>query len=312
MALALALVVSFAIAEIGTRRWRLASPLAPLDERSLVYQFNSRLGWFPVPNSARFYTGSRRISIRDNSIGFRDHEYGPKRKPRVVFLGDSFVWGYDVEQNERFTDQLQSVLLDWEVMNLGVSGYGTDQEYLLLQDTIDRLRPDIVFLLICSENDRDDNSSSFRYEYYKPYFVADHDQLRLAGVPVPKSMRYYQAEHPALFELLGRSAILTALTNVAGRVFLPRPVQVPDPTVAIVQQTRDLAASKQARFLCGVTDPRPGLEAGLQSRGIACLDLGTDFRYPSHGNHWTPQGHKWVSGRLLEFLTPWLEAVRPH
>src|SRR6266540_4873193 len=116
------------------------------DERNLTYRYDPELGWFPISNSKKIFTGSRTIHVEHNSRGFRETNHVLDTKPRIIFLGDSFVWGYDVEQNERFTDKLRDKLAGWSVYNLGVSGYGTDQEYLLLKRQYDFYRPQIVFL----------------------------------------------------------------------------------------------------------------------------------------------------------------------
>ncbi len=100
----------------------------PADERSLTYRYDATLGWFPQAGAEKSFTGSRTVRVRHNALGFRDHEYAEKRKPRIAFLGDSFVWGYDAEADERFTERLQGRLPEVEVLNLGVSGYGTDQD----------------------------------------------------------------------------------------------------------------------------------------------------------------------------------------
>ena len=70
------------------------------DERNLTYRYDPELGWFPIANSKKGFTGSRTIHIEHNSRGFRDVEHVVGAKPRIIFLGDSFVWGYDVEQSE--------------------------------------------------------------------------------------------------------------------------------------------------------------------------------------------------------------------
>ncbi|MBU1849701.1 MAG: hypothetical protein KKH40_03155, partial [Nanoarchaeota archaeon] len=48
--------------------------------------------------------------------------------------------------------------LDYEVINLGVSGYGTDQELILLQKEGLKYNPDVVILGFYLENDKPDNS----------------------------------------------------------------------------------------------------------------------------------------------------------
>jgi hypothetical protein len=164
---------------------------AHYDERNLEYRYDPTLGWMPVENKHGSYSDTRRISYQDNAEGFRDAPHLRKTKPRVAFLGDSFVWGYDVERDERFTDRLKALMPGWEILNLGVSGYGADQEYLLLRRFFDRYAPDIVVLIVFPTNDREDNSTNLRYEgYYKPYFVVKGGRLLAQGIPVPRSPNY--------------------------------------------------------------------------------------------------------------------------
>ena len=158
-------------------------------ERSLGYRYDTELGWAPIPNSSSVVTNARTIHAQHNSLGLRDIEFTLDAEPTIMFLGDSFVWGLDAEADERFTELLRPRLPGYKVMAAGVSGYGTDQEYLLLQRLWPRVRPAVVVLMFCTDNDRQDNSTNIRYEgYQKPYFETGPDgALVLKGQPVPKS-----------------------------------------------------------------------------------------------------------------------------
>jgi hypothetical protein len=91
---------------------------------NLTFQFDKELGWRPIPNIVAQYRGSRTITIRTNSLGLRDIEHAHVDRPTVLFLGDSFVWGYDVEQNERFTEILRTNFreFEWSMRALAVMG----------------------------------------------------------------------------------------------------------------------------------------------------------------------------------------------
>src|SRR5215472_3796522 len=102
-------------------------------ERSLAYGYDAELGWAPIPSSVTTVTTARTIHATHNRLGFRDIEFKPDGRPTVLFIGDSFVWGVDAEAHERFTDLLRSRLPQYAIVNAGVSGYGTDQEYLWLK-----------------------------------------------------------------------------------------------------------------------------------------------------------------------------------
>ena len=63
-----------------------------VSERSLGYQYNSELGWVPIPNSSSVVTNARTIHAKHNSLGLRDDEFSLDTKPTILFLGNSFVW----------------------------------------------------------------------------------------------------------------------------------------------------------------------------------------------------------------------------
>ena len=69
----------------------------------------------------------------------------------MLFMGDSFVWGVDAEAEERFTDLLRGRIPDLAIVNAGVSGFGTDQEYLLLQRIWPKIEPKVVVLIFCTD-----------------------------------------------------------------------------------------------------------------------------------------------------------------
>src|ERR1700744_1228219 len=129
-------------------------------ERSLAYGYDAELGWAPIPNSVSTVTTRRTIHAKHNSLGFRDVEFSPDGRPIMLFLGDSFVWGVDAEADERFTDLLRNKLTQFTIVNAGVSGFGTDQEYLWLKRIWPKVRPAVVVLFFCTDNDRKDNNSN--------------------------------------------------------------------------------------------------------------------------------------------------------
>ena len=269
------------------------------DERSLLYRYHATLGWFPIPNSHDRFMASRVINVVNNGEGFRAPELTPGEKPGIVFLGDSFVWGFDVEAPERFTEKLQAKHPDWNIFNLGVSGYGTDQEYLLLQQQIDRYKPKVVFLVFCVESDDDDNSTNARYgRYYKPYFTESGGQLQLHGVPVPRSERVFLAEH----ERLARSCVAQLFVRAWFRLTTPAVVHNPDPSLAIVAELQKYLRNKGAILCLGLTRSHPALEEFLRRAKIPFVDLSTTLRYAAFGAHWTPEGHSFVCDRIDELL----------
>jgi hypothetical protein len=267
---------------------------------ALLFRHDADLGWAPIPNASATFTGLRTIEVRNNSLGLRDIEPDRARKPTVMFVGDSFVWGYDVAASERFTDRLRQELPAARIVNAGVLGYGTDQEYLLLDRLWDAVKPDLVVLTYCTGNDRIDNSANMSGGgYYKPYLARGPDgSWRFAGQPVPWSRHVYFRDDVLVRHLwLARAA-------VTGFVHLRHPAaEVPDPTDELVAMMAGLVESRGAKFLVGLQFHEPQIEAMLRARGIPFTAFDDAPTYPANGNHWTPEGHEIVARRLMPLLT---------
>lgn len=266
------------------------------DERNLMYRHDPLLGWFPRPDSSFVGQGDR---ISHNSRGFRDIEHRPDSRRGIMVLGDSFVWGYEVDQDARFTDYLREKFSDVPVYNLGVSGYGTDQEYLLLQREFDFYHPAIVFLEFTTDNDPDDNATDMRYgTYFKPYFRAEGGGLRLCGVPVPRGFNYFVSGG----SLLARSYLVRLAVKVYYQHVYPPPADFADPTGAIIHAMNDYVRARGAVLLVGLQQRSAKLERFLDDERIPHLDLANDLVFDDPGRHWTPAGHRLVAERIHQFI----------
>jgi hypothetical protein len=220
-------IVTLAALEIVLRVADFRELREGVNERSLSYLYDAELGWFPPPNSSSVVTNARTFHVRHNSLGLRDIEFVADARPTILFLGDSFVWGLDAEADERFSDLLRKRIPSHKIVAAGVSGFGTDQEYLLLQRLWPKIEPAVVVLVFCTQNDRQDNSTNIRYEgYQKPYFVTAADgSLELRGQPVPKSRLQVIKE-----DWLVRNLWLARLVSAVNLKLRHPQLSVPDPT----------------------------------------------------------------------------------
>src|SRR5205085_9409925 len=66
-----------------------------------------------------------------------------------------------------------------EVINFGVSGYGTAQELITLQQEVWAYQPDVVLLAVTTNNDITDNSRPLKKTDEIPYFVLRDNKLVL-------------------------------------------------------------------------------------------------------------------------------------
>src|ERR1700693_386562 len=148
------------------------------------WQYDARYGWGNIPGAAgafRSFGFDSRVTI--NERGHRGPLIPFARTPghkRLVIIGDSYVWGYGVNDGEMFTALVPNLLPGAEVVNMSVTGYSTDQELLVYQDEGYQYNADWVVLVFCMNDVLGNIARTMYVSYGKPLFVLDHDQLRLA------------------------------------------------------------------------------------------------------------------------------------
>ena len=151
-----------------------------------VGQFDPDLGWSLKPNSQAVSHRFGEIEYKVNSKGLRDDEHEYRKPPggkRIVIVGDSRTFGFGVPIKKHFTRLLEGYCADTEVINLGVSGYGVDQELLVLQSEGMKYDPDLVIAYVAHYgNNRHMHTNRFGRE--KPKFELT-DTLELTNQPVP-------------------------------------------------------------------------------------------------------------------------------
>ena len=153
----------------------------PLSERRIFCRFDQELGWAPL-ESVTQAGKENQFFVHQNQFGLRaPDDIQLKRtstRKRVLVLGDSYVWGLGASQNELFTNR-SVYRTDDELINCGVSGYGTDQEYLFYLRVGQRFDVDQVVLVFTPHNDVANNLASKQYSYLKPYFTLNNGELIL-------------------------------------------------------------------------------------------------------------------------------------
>lgn len=163
--------------------------------RTYHERYDPVVGWVNKPlkdEGVHFeYAPSRFFHVTHNSLGLRGRETGYEKRPgirRILFVGDSYFWGYGVSDAEVLAQVLQRALPpSYDVLNGGTSGYGTDQAYLWLKIEGLKYRPDIVIFGFSAANDLDEIATSVAYFTPKPIFVFEDSELVLKNVPVPRT-----------------------------------------------------------------------------------------------------------------------------
>lgn len=152
-----------------------------------LYVYNETLGYTLKPGATSVHKGAMfEATYHINHLGYRGKEYEKKRRPgtfRILLIGDSSGFGWGVQDNETFAALLEEQLANVEVVNLSVSGYGTDQELLRLKKEGLSYHPDLVIIQI-SDNDFTEIKMPIMYGRPKPFFTLRGGNLILQNMPV--------------------------------------------------------------------------------------------------------------------------------
>jgi GDSL-like Lipase/Acylhydrolase family len=132
------------------------------DERHAFspYRPDGRLGFTLRPGvRVRHVDRDFSVTVAVNALSMRGPDRGrskPAGTARILLLGDSFAFGWGVEQEEAFGARLERLLTERvgpvEVLSAAVPGWSTDQHYIYLRTRGLALHPDLI-LLATSEND---------------------------------------------------------------------------------------------------------------------------------------------------------------
>ncbi len=326
------LLLALGLAEIGLRLLDLG-PLAVNPDQRHFWRHDPVLGWHSHPGrEGPFSTEFFDVQVSINSRGLRDAETTlekPDGIRRVVVIGDSFAWGYGVEQAETFSSLLESALPATEVINGGVSGYSTDQALLWLRREGLRYDPDVVVYALSGNDDAMNHMRRVYWVYHKPSFrLTRGGDLTLEWVPVPQPSIGERVRHG----LRATSALASAIESafISDQVlFMGLAHPLPDPsdphglTVALVNAMRESARGVGASLIVlansdyWFSQPSGSYErllAELRGAGHDAIGIesqpgwnSASMQIPGDG-HWNAEGHAFVAAVLAERLRAHLDA----
>lgn len=301
------------------------------------------LGWYHQKSKAAILrVGDRETPLHTNSLGFRGQREYAAHKPegvrRTLVLGDSFVFGFGVRDEETFSAILESRDPSLEMVNAGVPGYGIDQIFLSFSTLGKSLKPDYVLIGIFPDDFWRATRAFADTGHAKPYFsLSAKGDLVLHNVPVPPPYTLQTNQYPQLIDrgpvenLLQRSTVYRKVRKavlkigkslnwvdwssedewILGRVILTQLIREvreagAHPLVVIIPPERwmkdehwDAIQLSLLRF--------------FRREGVDFLDLTPGFAkavrrhgsapyYIEHEGHWTAKGHLLAADLITAFL----------
>ena len=264
--------VGLALCEVTMRALQLGNA-------RVVTLYNNRI--FKLPPHYRFTNfDENRNTVETNNLGFHDHErQATNDNYRVLFLGDSFLEGRQVETDRLFTILLENKFSQAgqkiETINGGIPDTGTAEQYVLWKEFFEpNIKVNHVVLCFFRGNDLVDNNfdlSSSTFGGSDNAFFADSDGkiIWLGSEPGPtKKTINLVRNHSVLINTLYEQAYRMRKTlraeaagnggDQGGRVDRSGAWQASEQgTIALIKRWKSELADKHIPFDVVVID-RPG------------------------------------------------------
>jgi hypothetical protein len=272
-----------------------------------LYRADPHVGYTLWPSrimSYQYPEGSEEwIPLHANSDGFRTPREFDERdsRSRLLVVGDSFVFGQGVREEDRLTERLEGADRRWRVDNMGMTGWGLDLMIRAIERHAPKARPDVVLLAVYTDD----------FRRVLPYYAGvgfGYDKFELEGgelttVPFP---------YPRPWERL-------RLVQWAYQEGWQRARNRYDLNEALLDRylrnAQDLGYEPAVTFLPGLGDndedrERRGFLASWAARHrVPFVDLtepihaaGVDRVYIEDNWHWNPLGHEIAAAHLRDFL----------
>jgi hypothetical protein len=270
-------------------------------------------------------TGDYNVTVRINQFGFRDSkDVSTARADDYLMVGDSFTFGWGVEEGKRMNDKLED-LVGQRVFNIGITG--DFDTYQAMLDFVAGLGARIKHVIVC--------------------VTMENDVRRYGPLVAPETAPQLHGSQPASMMgevktwLMKNSALYFAATAAVHRVPWLEAIAVraglivpnlrgihdnPFDAVAVALSAQALARMAQRYDTTIVLIPsralwhgdkikdaqrtHAALVAQLHANGINVVDLRSvfeqsgkplDYHFRNDG-HWTPRGHELAAETIATHL----------
>ena len=273
------------------------------------------------------------MDFNDSVLGWEGKKiFGNPNSPRkkLFVIGDSYTDGVGADETKMYYRTLAKQF-DMELFIYGGGGFGTLQEYLVLDQYIDEIKPDLILLQFCS-NDFTNNSWHLEKESYsnnnllirpywidgeiKYYYPRNFGKYRVALTNFSRLLyMFFNSYDVILADLNQRGVIKTPAFNDDYKPFRES-VKI---TEILINKFKERAGNVPVVVVGVNTDPvfsnhlnRIFNEAGIlyteepMAPITAAKLAGKDLRVNARVGHWNAEGHQMFGAVLFKEVQQWI------
>lgn len=280
-------------------------------------------------DTRHYVPGDYDVRITTNASGMRgQQDYPVERVPgkrRILVLGDSFPFGYGVEDDQVVSAVLEQLLNaeapgSYEVVNLAVAGFGQAEELVTWGARARNYQPDVV-VLFYFENDIGNNAVANLYRINADGRLERTGRDFLPGTNLQDSMLSFAPLRWLFENSEAWNLIRNRLSSIVQKRLMKQQglTDYDDASPEALALTRALLAELVAQIrqaggevVFVVIPNKRGMQSGfpLTPQEVAALgarlvdgrDYLTPADYYNRDNHWKPSGHRKTAEQLADVV----------
>ncbi|NLF25072.1 MAG: hypothetical protein GX589_05370 [Deltaproteobacteria bacterium] len=279
-------------------------PPVPYESSKFVfrapYAGNSLTGWQLKPGNYQLLQGGRdravKISINPDAsrVTRKENTAYSRAISKIICIGDSFIFGEGLDDEETLPWRLQELLPDRNVINHGVGGFGTCQTMLRLSQLRELLSHGDIVVYGLSSFHEERNTADPRQDYWiaisSPNHQSSYPRCRKNDNQI---VREDSKVWEIIMPLTGRSVLSKIFTDAWLSVLAIRSVQNQrELTFSLLEKMKDISAARGASLIVLLqefpSDAAIDYQKFLDRSAINYVD-GTDIAYRHHLK--LPDGH---------------------
>ncbi len=252
---------------------------------------------FQVTNQANALRVTHPPDTLDDSVG----------KKEMWVFGGSFTYGWALNDEESYPWLLQEAFPSYEVVNFGVSGYGTIHSLLQFREAVLEKSPDVVVLAYAGFHDERNTFVRKRGKQIAPWLALGsrhHPFVELNENGILQHQMKEVTYEP--FPLMTKLPLAHFLEQQYNEVEI-RQKRSHLVTQELIKEMAQLAARQQARFVFVNIQAGERMLDFTHEQGIPSVDISVNLRQPEYSNrphdsHPSALANRLYAERLAHYL----------
>ncbi len=286
---------------LGYQPWQVKEIRITVEPGGKFFATDPKLGYIHIPGTFKVTLPddySFRVTHLSNTLRVThplDTYDATTQKDEIWIFGCSFTHGWTLNDDETYPWLLQQQLPEYEIVNFGVSGYGTLQSFIQFQEVLgQRQKPRLVIVTYASFHDQRNTLLRLRSKQIVPWNKLGSIVQPYAWLNAKGDLSFDMAEMTYReFPLMRYSALVNFVETIYDVKVENRFYRSHEVSKAIIKEFAQLAEANEIPLLVAGLLPDPltsDMLAYAKDEGIITADISVDLSQPGNRN-WPHDPH---------------------